>query len=179
MLELPGVKDAAIAVRVAANEDKVLFGLIVPQGPLSNAEESTFGHSVREALKSHLSDAMVPARIVLCDALPYLPNGKLDRKAIAALELNTQAETSSSLRDAGLWETDRLYAGLGALNAIGKLGESGFGRAVKINHACIRPCGLGTSFQQAVSQRLAGKQDVAEGPEWLVPTVSLQPGFHQ
>jgi amino acid adenylation domain-containing protein len=100
MLGLPGVKDAAVTVRVAANEDKVLFGLIVPQTLLSEIEESTFAHSVREALKSQLSDPMVPARIVLRDALPYLPNGKLDRRTIAALELDDQAETSASLRDA-------------------------------------------------------------------------------
>ena len=112
MLELPGVKDAAITVRVAPNEDKVLFGLVVPQEPLSDAEE--FRHSVREALKRHLSDAMVPARIVLCDALPYLPNGKLDRKAIAALELDAQAQTSSSLRDAAHLDERmrRLVAGI-------------------------------------------------------------------
>jgi amino acid adenylation domain-containing protein len=114
MLALPGVKDAAITVRVGANEDNVLFGLVVPQGPLSEAEESTFGHSVREALKGHLSDAMVPARIVLCDALPNLPNGKLDRNAIAAFELDTQAETSSSLRDAACLDgrMRRLVTGL-------------------------------------------------------------------
>ena len=100
MLGLPGVKDAAVTVRVAANEDKVLFGLIVPQTQLLGMEEATFGHSVREALKSRLSDPMVPARIVLCDALPYLPNGKLDRKAIAALEFGSQTTTSASLRDA-------------------------------------------------------------------------------
>jgi amino acid adenylation domain-containing protein len=114
MLELPGVKDAAVTVRALANEDKVLFGLIVPQTRPFEVEESTFRQSVREALKGQLSDAMVPARIVLCDALPYLPNGKLDRKAIAALELDTRAETSSSLRDAPHLEERmrRLVAGI-------------------------------------------------------------------
>jgi amino acid adenylation domain-containing protein len=114
MLELPGVMDAAVTVRVAANEDKVLYGLIVPRKPPSKTEEVTFGHSVREALRRRLSDAMVPARIVVCDTLPYLPNGKLDRKAIAALELDTQAETSSSLRTSGHLDERmrRLVAGI-------------------------------------------------------------------
>ena len=114
ILEVPGVKDAAVTVRVAAKEEKVLYGLIVPQTPLSETEEWSFRHSVRETLKGQLSDAMVPARIVLCDTLPYLPNGKIDRKAIAALELDTQAETSSSLCDAAHLDERmrRLVAGI-------------------------------------------------------------------
>lgn len=100
MLGLPGVKDAAVTVRAAADDDKVLFGLIVPQTRLSETEKSTFSQSIRDALKKHLSDPMVPSRIVLCDALPYLPNGKLDRKTIAGLALDTQIGTSASLHEA-------------------------------------------------------------------------------
>ena len=41
--------------------------------------------SLRHALQARLPDYMMPSQVVLLDAFPLTPNGKLDRKALAAL----------------------------------------------------------------------------------------------
>ena len=96
MLELPAVKDAAVTVLTTAAEDKALVGLVVPREPLRPAEESAFRQSVRESLKSRLSDAMVPTQIALCQSLPYLPNGKIDRKLLAETAQKSLPEMEKS-----------------------------------------------------------------------------------
>ena len=99
LLSVDGVKDAAVTVRIGTNEEKVLLGLVVPSRAMSSAEASAFPRQIREKLKQKLADAMVPTRIVLRDSLPYLPNGKLDRKSISFLELQAQTDTASIRRD--------------------------------------------------------------------------------
>ena len=99
MLGLPGVKDAAVTVRVGINEEKVLFGLVVPDHPSTFADSQAFSQNARAILKTKLVDAMVPSRIIVLEALPYLPNGKLDRKSIAAFELSFGETSAVSLGD--------------------------------------------------------------------------------
>jgi len=106
MLDLPAVEDAAVTVVVTPNEDKVLVGLIVPREPLSAAEEAAFRQGVRETLKTRLSDAMVPTQIALCQSLPYLPNGKIDRKRLAAIAKSSLAEEETK-EETGLSEVER------------------------------------------------------------------------
>lgn len=91
--KLPGVKDAAVTTRIGADETKVLLALVVPEAPMPRDLEAAFGRRLREDLKGKLHEAMVPARIMVTDRLPYLPNGKLDRKSLNALELELHAPT--------------------------------------------------------------------------------------
>ncbi|MFJ4143749.1 non-ribosomal peptide synthetase [Pseudomonas sp. NPDC089734] len=59
---------------------KVLAAYLVPRG---NAQDPDL---LRDELKSHLKtslpDYMVPSHLVMLDAMPLTPNGKLDRKAL-------------------------------------------------------------------------------------------------
>ncbi|MDE2593446.1 MAG: amino acid adenylation domain-containing protein, partial [Burkholderiales bacterium] len=50
--------------------------------------------ALRQALRADLPDYMVPQHIVVLDALPLLPNGKIDRKALPAPQAITQAMPS-------------------------------------------------------------------------------------
>lgn len=77
LLALPEVKDAAVGTRrVSIGSNEVLAWVVVAEG-------STID-SVRSALGDRVKAAFVPTTFVEVDALPLLPNGKLDRRSLPA-----------------------------------------------------------------------------------------------
>ncbi|MDG9872547.1 amino acid adenylation domain-containing protein [Pseudomonas juntendi] len=70
------VRDAVVSVQ-GEGSDKRLVGYVT-----STAASPDIGEALREQLRAVLPDYMVPARILLLDALPLNPNGKVDRKAL-------------------------------------------------------------------------------------------------
>ncbi len=113
LLKLPGIRDAVITTRIATNTEKVLVGLVVPETPVASKDQAEFSRTICKSLRQRLPEAMVPTRVFPLDELPYLPNGKLDRKSIGAMELEMEGnEPSSALLVANLDETARrLIAG--------------------------------------------------------------------
>ncbi|WP_343117105.1 amino acid adenylation domain-containing protein [Ostreiculturibacter nitratireducens] len=89
---LDGVKDAAVTTRPGANDSKILVALVVPQADVPEQRQAEVVRDLRDGLASGLHEAMVPSRFFFVDALPYLPNGKLDRKAIGAMQLEPATE---------------------------------------------------------------------------------------
>ncbi|HEU0078188.1 MAG TPA: amino acid adenylation domain-containing protein, partial [Longimicrobiaceae bacterium] len=81
LLELPGIRDAAVLVRDEAGRDKQLVAYVVlrPGG----AEDPG---ALRAALSTRLPDHMVPAVFVTLPEMPLTGNGKLDRRALPAPE---------------------------------------------------------------------------------------------
>jgi acyl-CoA synthetase (AMP-forming)/AMP-acid ligase II/aryl carrier-like protein len=73
----PEVRECAVAVRGDAGAER-LVGYVVPQGGASGVSAS-FVDRIREFLGTRLPPYMVPAAIVVLDALPKTPNGKVDR----------------------------------------------------------------------------------------------------
>ncbi len=90
LLKFPGIRDAAITTRAAGAADKVLVGLVVPEAPVTPEDQANFSRRICASLKQKLPEAMVPTRVFALDKLPYLPNGKLDRKSIGAMDLDLQ-----------------------------------------------------------------------------------------
>ncbi|MDR9754670.1 amino acid adenylation domain-containing protein [Pseudomonas sp. SZMC_28357] len=87
LLEQETVRDA-IVLALPGVSGLQLVGYVVPSDPAQAA------HALRDQLKAALAaqlpDYMVPAALVLLDALPLSPNGKIDRKALPAPDLTAQ-----------------------------------------------------------------------------------------
>jgi amino acid adenylation domain-containing protein len=81
LLELPGIRDAAVLARGEAHRDKQLVAYVVLDP--GEAEDPT---AMRAALSGRLPDHMVPAVFVTLPEMPLTANGKLDRRALPAPE---------------------------------------------------------------------------------------------
>ena len=86
---LPAVADCVVVLREGRDLDKRLVAYVVMR------EQSTATISeLRNFLKAKLPSYMVPAAFELIDALPLMPNGKINRRALP--EPQTHAETDES-----------------------------------------------------------------------------------
>jgi aryl carrier-like protein len=84
-------RQAAVVVRSIGGGDDRLVAFVVSDGELPAAE------SLRQRLSAWLPDYMVPNHWIRIDTLPRTPNGKLDRRALAASPVEAPV---ASTRDA-------------------------------------------------------------------------------
>lgn len=77
----PAVRDAAVAARSDERGERRLVAGVVTAPEATRPSTA----ALREFLAERLPAYMVPPEIALLDALPVTPNGKVDRKALAAL----------------------------------------------------------------------------------------------
>ncbi len=87
----PAVREAVVIAREDARQDKRLVAYVVPA-----AEARPSAAELRAHLKAMLPDYMVPAAFVMLDALPLMPNGKVDRGALPAPDEGASAAESGS-----------------------------------------------------------------------------------
>jgi amino acid adenylation domain-containing protein len=79
LLGLDNIKEAIVMVRETQSGDPRLVAyLVATQAPASKPS------ALRDELAKKLPDYMIPSAFVFLDALPLLPNGKLDRRALPA-----------------------------------------------------------------------------------------------
>ncbi len=103
----PGVREGIVIVREDAPGDRRLAAYVVGAG--SGAPSAA---ELRQALRRKLPEPMVPAAIVILDALPLTVNGKVDRRALpapqpaprAAEPLGRAEPTPVEEVLAGIWE---------------------------------------------------------------------------
>jgi amino acid adenylation domain-containing protein len=84
------VREAAVTARSEASGEKRLAGYVVPhEGSAVTTKE------LREHMLERLPDYMVPQSFVLLKSLPLTPSGKVDRRALPALE-SVSADSSEA-----------------------------------------------------------------------------------
>jgi len=71
----PGLRAAAVALH--GDEEKKLIGYVVPRNPRAVTSEE-----LRQFLAQRLPAYMLPSAFVMMEALPMLPSGKVDRRAL-------------------------------------------------------------------------------------------------
>ncbi|MGN9762104.1 amino acid adenylation domain-containing protein [Streptomyces sp. SD31] len=84
LLRHPGVAQAAVVVRGDGPGEPRLIGYVVPAGADRTGSDACDPVDVRRSVRELLPDYMVPAAVVVLDALPVTANGKLDRAALPA-----------------------------------------------------------------------------------------------
>ena len=79
--KLPGVRESVVVAREQVPGQKQLVAYVIaqPAGSLTAA-------GLRQELKKHLPDYMVPATVAFLEKFPLTPSGKVDRKALPAPE---------------------------------------------------------------------------------------------
>jgi amino acid adenylation domain-containing protein len=79
----PGISDVAVVARDGPSGERRLVAFVVPKAdatPLRSAE-------LRRFARERLPEYMVPSLFLKLDALPMLPNGKVDRRSLPSIEL--------------------------------------------------------------------------------------------
>ena len=98
------VHDAVVLLRDA---QLVAFVGSTPAGPFVEALNVSI---LREQLKARLPQYMVPSAVVLLEKLPLTANGKIDRQALAAIEIEAPERTTDYV--APRTETERSLAAI-------------------------------------------------------------------
>ena len=88
LVRAPGITQSAVVVRTNSQGEPMLVAYAAGDRRLIDAER------LRAFAVSHLPEGSVPSRFVLLDALPLTASGKVDRRAINALEDATPAHAS-------------------------------------------------------------------------------------
>ncbi|HEU4962331.1 MAG TPA: amino acid adenylation domain-containing protein [Bacilli bacterium] len=81
LLRHPQVREAVVMDRQDANDMTFLCAFVGGEGELNEA-------TLRASLALDLPDYMIPASFVLLEQMPLTPNGKVDRKALARLQVS-------------------------------------------------------------------------------------------
>jgi len=110
----PAVQQAAVVVREDIPGDKRLVAYVVAQNsPLDLVEQ------LQRRLRATLPEYMVPSHVMVLDAFPLSPNGKVDRKALPAPQVQPAAApgrapgTDTEKRIAEIWRTLLKRDGIG------------------------------------------------------------------
>src|SRR6185369_16381181 len=125
LLSLPGVREAAVVVRedrsAGGAGERRLVAYVV-------GDATGDARFLREALRERLPDYMVPSAFVALAALPLTTNGKVDRRALPAPELQSPEDTYQAPRTpveqvlAGIWAEVLGLERVGAADSFFELG---------------------------------------------------------
>lgn len=137
LLKLPTVRDAAVIARDHATDGKQLIAYVV-----SGAHTTLTVSALRAALAGSLPEHAIPSIFVLLEALPVLPNGKLDGRALPLPErvrplLDTPyraPQTPVERELAAIWAEVLEFDGLGVDDHFLELG----GNSLRAMRICVR-----------------------------------------
>jgi amino acid adenylation domain-containing protein len=178
----PAVREAVVLATEDAPGERQLVAYVVAEWePLPTTTD------LRSFLKEKLPEYMVPAIFVMLDALPLMPNGKVDRRALPAPD-RAKPESEKAfvaprddleLQLAQIWEEVLGVRPIGVRDNFFELGGHSLLAArlfASIENRLGKKLPLATVFQGATVEHLAGilRQEAKPAPQSsLVP---LQPG---
>ncbi len=104
---LPGAHEAVVLAREDQRGDRSLVAYVVPQEEPGGPGGDLAGR-LRQSLRRQLPEHMVPAAFAILDKLPLTANGKIDRRALAGLDVPEPAVAEPALSPveeilAGIW----------------------------------------------------------------------------
>ncbi|MDH0639563.1 non-ribosomal peptide synthase/polyketide synthase [Pseudomonas sp. GD03860] len=106
LLEHARVREAVV-VAWQGNAGAQLVGYVTPDTP--QADPQALLDTLREQLREHLPDYMVPAQLLYLESMPLSPNGKLDRKALPAPQWQARGycapQGEREIRLAAIWQS--------------------------------------------------------------------------
>ncbi|MES2295468.1 MAG: amino acid adenylation domain-containing protein [Pseudomonadota bacterium] len=88
LLTLPGVRQAAVIAQAVSDGELVLVAYVVRDDHEAQADGGEYTFGLRTMLLEMVPDYMVPAQFVVLEQMPLTVNGKLDRKALPAVDLS-------------------------------------------------------------------------------------------
>ena len=94
--EHAGVKEAMVVVQQDASAGKRLVGYVVGK----SGERELHASELRSYLQERLPDYMVPAKLVVLDSMPLLPNGKVNRRALPVADIKGEEKNYIAPQDA-------------------------------------------------------------------------------
>nr|APZ78729.1 nonribosomal peptide synthetase [Myxococcus sp.] len=112
----PSVREAVALVRGTGGDSR-LVAFVVPRASATRPEPA----ELRSFVEQQLTANMVPGQFVILDALPLAPNGKVDTRALGAMELTEERVTTLEglPRDALELEMVRLFEEVLGMRAVG------------------------------------------------------------
>ncbi|WP_232463551.1 non-ribosomal peptide synthetase [Tumebacillus avium] len=177
----PSVRDTVVVVRVEAG-DKRLAAYVTAEGDAELSAAELAGY-----LKQTLPDHMIPAAFVLLDELPLNPNGKVDRKALAARAITFERlEAYAAPQDRFELELVQIWSGMlghgefGVTDSFFSVGGHSL-LAVRLVAQIEKKFGhklpLSVFFREGTIRSLAAR--LRQGGQELpaTPLVTIQPGL--
>ena len=170
--EAPGVARSVVVTREDRPGDVRLVAYVALT-PGATFDRGAIGEHLRTTLPQY----MLPQHVVPLDALPLLPNGKIDRKALPAphadaapARMAPRTELEHTVRQAmedvlhlpGLGMTDDFFAMGGHSLLAARL-------AVQLGAACGVSLSLGTLFEAPTAERLAAAIERAQQADAAAP----------
>ena len=89
LLQIEGIKEAVVLAKENEQGQKILVSYYTSQ----NDEEVNIA-LIKDNLKKHLPEFMVPSAYVPVEEMPLTPNAKIDKKALLTLDINVVASSA-------------------------------------------------------------------------------------
>jgi len=177
LLDYPGVSRAVVVAQDTAAGDKRLVGYVAaaPAGGLDAA--------LRMHLLRTLPDYMVPSAFVALDAIPLLPNGKIDRSRLpGVVTTGAHVPPAAGLESAiaAIWEEVLRQAPIGATDDFFALGGNSLSASQvvsRVGRQLETRIGIKDMFTYPTIRALAGEMARASGRD-LPAVTALAPQPH-
>ncbi|WP_053002142.1 non-ribosomal peptide synthetase [Kordia jejudonensis] len=91
-LQHPKVLKSVVLVKKISGSQEGLYNYLLTSSKLSTAEKQELSKQVFTNLRANLPNYMIPFENIVCDEFPLTANGKLDLKALSAIDTNTASD---------------------------------------------------------------------------------------